>query len=561
MDCDLAIARSVKLKKIWDVAAMVGLSRDELELYGDHKAKVKLDALARRADAPLGKYVVVTGITPTPLGEGKTVTAIGLAQALWRLGKTSVVCLRQPSLGPVFGIKGGAAGGGRSQILPMEDLNLHLTGDFHAVSIAHNLACAFLDNHLYRGNALDIDPEEVVLRRVVDLCDRWALEDVIVGLAGYVRRTGFDITPTSELMAILALTDGLADMRARIGRMVVAFARDGRPVTCEDLRAAGAMAALLRDAIKPNLLQTLEGTPAFIHAGPFANIAHGNSSVLADQIALRLADYVVTEAGFGSDIGMEKFMNIKCRASGLRPDAVVLVATIRALKAHSGRFDVRPGKPLDPRLAQEDLEAVAAGCANLEKHIENARAYGVPCVVAINRFDSDRASEIQVVQERALAAGARAAVECAAWAHGGEGGTALAEAVLAAAEEPVEFRFLYDLDLPIADKIRVVATRMYGAADVEFTPRAKRMLARYTALGWDAFPVCMAKTHLSLSHDPELKGRPEGFVLPVRDIRPSVGAGFLYALCGEIRTMPGLPSHPAGERVDLDEDGNVVGLA
>jgi len=558
---DLAIARSVRLRKIWEVAAEAGLEREELELFGDYKAKVKLTALKRRAAEPNGRYIVVSAITPTPLGEGKTVTTIGLAQALRRLGKRAIVCIRQPSLGPVFGIKGGAAGGGYSQVLPMEDINLHLTGDVHAIGAAHNLACAFLDNHLKRGNALDIDPGQIILRRVVDLSDRWALEDIVIGLGkGFVRRSGFDITVASELMAILALTAGLKDLRARIGRMVVAFTRDGRPVTCEDLKVAGAMTVLMRDTVKPNLLQTLEGGPAFVHAGPFANIAHGNSSILADRLALKLADYVVTEAGFGTDMGLEKFVDIKCRVSGLVPDAVVLVVTVRALKAHSGRFEVRPGRPLPEGMLAEDPKAVDEGCANMEKHIENVRAFGVPCVVAINRFETDHPSELEVIRKRALSAGASAVVESEVWAKGGAGGEALAEAVMEAARAPKEFRFLYPLKAPIEDKIRTIATRMYGAVDVKFSRRARDLITHFTELGWGDLPICMAKTHLSLSHDPKLKGRPEGFVLPVRDVRPAIGAGFLYPLCGEIRTIPGLPTHPAGERVDIDEEGNIVSL-
>jgi len=443
----------------------------------------------------------------------------------------------------------------------MEDINLHLTGDVHAIGAAHNLACAFLDNHLKRGNALDIDPGQIILRRVVDLSDRWALEDIVIGLGkGFVRRSGFDITVASELMAILALTAGLKDLRARIGRMVVAFTRDGRPVTCEDLKVAGAMTVLMRDTVKPNLLQTLEGGPAFVHAGPFANIAHGNSSILADRLALKLADYVVTEAGFGTDMGLEKFVDIKCRVSGLVPDAVVLVVTVRALKAHSGRFEVRPGRPLPEGMLAEDPKAVDEGCANMEKHIENVRAFGVPCVVAINRFETDHPSELEVIRKRALSAGAFAVVESEVWAKGGAGGEALAEAVMEAARAPKEFRFLYPLEASIEDKIRTIATRMYGAADVEFSRRAQAIITHFTELGWGDLPICMAKTHLSLSHDPKLKGRPEGFVLPVRDVRPAIGAGFLYPLCGEIRTIPGLPTHPAGERVDIDEEGNIVGL-
>ncbi|HDN19472.1 MAG TPA: formate--tetrahydrofolate ligase [Candidatus Acetothermia bacterium] len=561
MFSDLEIARRAKLRPIWEVAEELGLRRDELVLYGDYKAKVKLSAIAERRDVPQGKYIVVTAITPTPLGEGKTVTAIGLAQALRRLGKRAIVCIRQPSMGPVFGIKGGATGGGYAQVVPMDEINLHFTGDMHAVSIAHNLACAFLDNHLKRGNALDIDVNRIYLRRVVDLCDRWALEDIVIGLGGgYVRRSGFDISAASELMAILALAVDLRDLRERIGRMVVAFSRSGKPITCEDLKVAGAMAALMRDALMPNLVQTLEGGPAFVHAGPFANIAHGNSSVVADMLALRLGEYVVTEAGFGTDMGFEKLADIKCRVLGRGPDAAVVVATVRALKVHSGRFRVRPGRPLPRELLQEDPEAVAAGAANLEKHIENVLSFGIPVVVAINRFPEDHPSEIQVIVDKAIAAGASAVAESRVWEKGGEGGLELAEAVMKAAEVGGDFRYLYPLDLPLEEKIRTIARRMYGAADVEFSRRAQRELAHYQELGWGKLPVCMAKTHLSLSHDPALVGRPRGFVLPVREVRPAIGAGFLYPICGEIRTIPGLPTHPAGEGIDIDPDGTIRGL-
>jgi len=558
---DLEIAQKAKLKPIREIANELGVQESELELYGNYKAKVDLAILGRIAKRKRGKYIDVTAITPTPLGEGKTVTTIGLSLGLAHIGKNVCTCIRQPSLGPVFGIKGGAAGGGFSQVVPMEDFNLHLTGDIHAVGLANNLACAFVDNHIYHGNPLNIDPYAPSLRRVLDISDRWALDDVITGLgSGIVRRTGFDIAVASEVMAILGLTTGLEDIRERLGRMIAAYTRDGKPVTCEDLKVAGAMAVLMKDAIKPNLMQTLEHTPCFVHAGPFANIAHGNSSILADMIATRLADYTVTESGFGADIGMEKFMNIKCRASGLVPDCVVLVATVRALKMHSGKFRVVAGKPLDPALLEENPDVVAEGCCNLERHIENARLFGVPVVVAINRFTTDAESEFKVVAEKAKAAGAGWVTHSNVWAEGGKGGVELAEAVVEACEAPKKFRFLYELDWPIKKKIETIATRMYGAARVTYEKEAEQAIDRYTRLGFDKLPICMAKTHLSLSHDPALKGAPSGYTFPVRDVRASVGAGFLYPLCGTMRTMPGLPTTPAGEKVDIGPDGRIVGL-
>ena len=558
---DLEIAQKAKLKPIREIANELGVQESELELYGNHKAKVDLAILDRIAKRKRGKYIDVTAITPTPLGEGKTVTTIGLSQGLAAIGKKVCTCIRQPSLGPVFGIKGGAAGGGFSQVIPMEDFNLHLTGDIHAVGLANNLACAFVDNHIYHGNPLNIDPYAPSLRRVLDISDRWALDDVITGLgSGIVRRTGFDIAVASEVMAILGLTTGLEDIRERLGRMIAAYTRDGKPVTCEDLKVGGAMAVLMKDAIKPNLMQTLEHTPCFVHAGPFANIAHGNSSILADMIATRLADYTVTESGFGADIGMEKFMNIKCRASGLVPDCVVLVATVRALKMHSGKFRVVAGKPLDPGLLKENPDVVAEGCCNLERHIENARLFGVPVVVAINRFTTDTESEFNVIVEKAKAAGAGWVAHSNVWAEGGKGGVELAEAVVEACEQPKKFRFLYDLDLSIKEKIETIAKKMYGAASVVYEKAAEQAIERYTRLGYDKLPICMAKTHLSLTHDPAVKGAPSGYTFPVRDVRASVGAGFLYPLCGMMRTMPGLPTTPAGEKVDVGPDGRVVGL-
>jgi len=561
MASDLEIAQNATLRKIEDVAADAGINRDELELYGDYKAKVKLSILDRLQDRPTGKYIDVTAITPTPLGEGKTVTTIGVTQALCKIGKNAIVCIRQPSLGPVFGIKGGAAGGGYSQIVPMEDFNLHLTGDIHAVSIAHNLGAAFLDNSLKRRNPLHMDLGHITWRRVVDLNDRWALEEVVTGLSGgVVRCTGFDISVASELMAILGLASDLQDLRARVGRCVVAFTYANKPVTLEDLKCAGAMTVLLKDALKPTLMQTLEGGPAFVHTGPFANIAHGNSSILADRMALKLGDYVVTESGFGADIGMEKFMNIKCRVSGLRPDAVLIVATVRALKMHSGKFKVRPGRPLPPAMLDEDPDAVREGCSNLEKHLENVATFGVPAVVCINRFTADKDSEIEAIRERALAAGAECVVVSNVWAEGGDGGREVAEALVVACEKPSNFKFTYPEDATIAEKIEAIAMNIYGADGVKFSPKAKRALKRFPKMGYGNLPICMAKTHLSISHDPHLKGRPTGFILPVRDIVASVGAGFLYPLCGDMRTIPGLPSKPAGERVDIDADGKIVGL-
>ena len=559
---DLEIAQSIKLKPITEIANSIGIDREYLELYGDYKAKVKLEILEKIKNNPNAKYIDVTAITPTPLGEGKTVTTIGLSLGLNKIGKKVITCIRQPSLGPVFGIKGGAAGGGYSQVLPMEDFNLHLTGDVHAVSIAHNLCTAFLHNAYYRRQ-INIDPKSILQRYVVDVSERF-LRNIIAGIGpgddGLPLYTGFDISVASEVMAILALTTGLHDLRKRLGKIVVAFTYDGRPVTAEDIHVAGAMCVLLKDAIKPNLLQTTEHTPVFVHAGPFANIAHGNSSIIADQIAVKLAEYVVTESGFGADCGMEKFMNIKCRYSGLIPNCVVMVCSIRALKMHSGKYKVVAGKPLPEELLKEDLKAVEDGLANLEKQIENALIHGVPVVVAINRFFTDTEKEITLVQKKAKEFGAEEAVVSEVWEKGGEGGKDLASAVIKASEKPNNFRFLYSLDSSIKDKIYTIATKIYGAKDVQYLPPAEEKIKIYTNLGWDKLPICMAKTHLSLSHDPTLKGRPRDFILPIRDIRASIGAGFLYPLCGEMRTMPGLPSIPAGTRVDIDKDGKIIGL-
>ncbi len=560
---DITIAQAAHLRPITEIAAGLGLGEDDIELYGKYKAKISLDVRDRLADRPQGKYIVVTAITPTPLGEGKTTTTVGLGQALTKIGKRAIIAIRQPSLGPVFGIKGGAAGGGYSQIVPMEDFNLHLTGDFHAVTSAHNLLSAFIDNSLFQGNPLDIDPLAISWRRVLDMNDR-ALRQVIVALGGKEngapRETGFDITSASEVMAILALTTGTKDLRERLGRIVVAQSRGKQPITAEQIQVAGSMAVLLKDAIRPNLLQTLENTPAIVHAGPFGNIAHGCSSILADQIGTRLADYMVTEAGFGADLGAEKFFNIKCRASGLKPDAAVLVATVRALKAHSGKYKVVAGKPLDPGLGQEDLPALREGLANLEKQVENVRLHGVPVVVAINHFPTDTDAEIALIREVAMACGAVECVVSRIWAEGGDGGREMAEAVVRAAEGASNFTFLYPLDAPVKEKITTIATKIYGAAGVSFAPEATRNIRDIERQGFGALPICIAKTHLSLSHDPSLRGRPTGFTVPVRAVRLSAGAGFIYPLAGDIRTMPGLGSDPAGAHVDLDENGRVVGL-
>jgi len=560
---DIEIAQEATMLPITEIAANLGILEDELELYGKYKAKVSLDILKRLKDKPNGKYIDVTAITPTPLGEGKTVTTIGLSLGLNKIGKKVVTCLRQPSLGPVFGIKGGAAGGGYSQVVPMEDFNLHFTGDVHAVGAAHNLLAAFIDASLMHGNPLNIDPYSIMWNRVVDVSDR-VLRKIVVGLGGKTngvpRETGYDITVASEVMAALAMCTSLKDLRERIGRIIIGFTNDGRPVTAEDLRCAGSMTVLLKDAIKPNLIQTLENTPVFVHCGPFANIAQGNNSILADQIALKLGEYVVTESGFGSDMGAEKFMNVKCRYSGLKPDAVVIVATVRALKMHSGKYTVVPGKPLDPGLQSEDMDALEKGIVNLEAHIENMRQFGVPVVVAVNHFTFDTDREIEFIRARALAAGAEDCQISEVWAKGGEGGTALAEAVVKAAEKPSNFRFLYPLEASIKEKIETIATKVYGADGVDYAPAAEAKIKQFTEMGYDRLPICMAKTHLSLSHDPTLKGRPKGFRLPVRDIRASVGAGFLYPLCGDMMTMPGLPAVPAGTKIDIDENGVIRGL-
>ena len=562
---DLDIARSVTPRPIVDIAAELGIRDDELELYGPTKAKVTLEAITRlEAERPRGKYVVVTAITPTPLGEGKSTTTVGLAQGLNRIGRKASVNIRQPSLGPVFGIKGGAAGGGYSQVIPMEDFNLHLTGDVHAIGAAHNLAGAFIDNSLHHKNPLGIDPHRILWPRVLDISDR-ALRHVVIGLGskedGVPRETEFVITVASEVMAVLALATDLFDLRARLGRMVLATKTDGSPVTAEDLGVAGSMTVLLRDAIKPNLLQTLEGGPAFVHCGPFGNIAHGNNSIIADRLALVTNDIVCTEAGFGADMGAEKFFDIKCRASGLAPDAAVVVATVRALKMHGGVGKIVAGKPLDPALLEENVEAVRAGAANLAAHIGIVRRYGIPAVVAINAFPTDTPAEVEAIRQVSLEAGASDAVLATHFADGGNGATALAEAVWKAAEDPSRaFQLLYPDEMPLQEKIETIVREVYGGDGIELTPAAAKSLKAYESMGFGHLPVCMAKTQYSISHDAALKGRPSGFTVPIREVRLSAGAGFITPLCGEMRTMPGLPSRPGGENIDIDKDGNVVGL-
>ncbi len=563
MKSDLDIAQAAKLKPILDITREYGINDEEIIPHGYYEGKVRLNLIKRLADKPSGKYIDVTAITPTPLGEGKTVTTIGLSLGLNKIGKKVVTCIRQPSLGPVFGIKGGAAGGGYSQVVPMEDFNLHLTGDVHAISIAHNLLAAFIDNHIHHGNKLNIDPRSITWKRVVDVSDR-SLRNIVCGLGsridGVPRQSGFDITVASECMAILALAKSLKDLRERIGKIIIGQTYDKKPVTSEDLKCAGAMTVLLKDAIMPTVMQTLEGSLCLVHAGPFANIAHGNSSILADEMALKLGEYVVTESGFGADCGMEKFMDIKCRYSKLKPDAVCMVATVRALKMHSGDFKVVAGKPLDKALVSENLDALQRGMCNLVKQIENAKKFGVNVVVAINAFPTDTEKEHALIKKCSIEAGADDAVVSQVHAEGGEGGKALAEAIVKAAEKPCDFKFLYDLEKSIPEKIEIIAKEIYGAKGVGIYPAAKKQIAWFEENGYSNLPICMAKTHLSLSHDPKLKGRPEGFTVPVKNIVLSAGAGFLYVITGNIRTMPGLPSVPAGNNIDIDENGNVVGL-
>jgi formate--tetrahydrofolate ligase len=560
---DLEIARRAHPKPLTEIAAQMGLGERLLEPYGEGVAKVKLEAIEALAERPEARYVVVSAITPTPLGEGKTTTTVGLGQAFAHIGKRATVAIRQPSMGPTFGIKGGAAGGGHSQVVPMELLNLHLTGDMHAVTAAHNLLAAMIDNHIHQGDELGIDQHEVTWRRVLDVNDR-ALRNVVCGLGakqdGFPRQSGFDITAASEVMAVLALSRSLRDMRERLGRVVIGYNRHGEPITAEHLKAAGAMTVIMREAIKPNLLQTMENTPVLVHAGPFGNIAHGNSSVVADLIGVHAGDFLVTEAGFGADIGAEKFFNIKCRTSGLRPAAAVVVATIRALKAHSGRHRVVAGKPLPPALLEENPDEVHLGGANLRKQVENIRLHGVTPVVAINAFPGDHPSEHRAVREIADGLGLRSAI-CTHFADGGRGAVELAEAVAEAVEEPSEFRFLYPDEASLKEKIETIATRVYGADGVEYDLAATRQLEAYERNGFGRLPVCVAKTHLSISSDPALKGAPTGWLLPVREVRASVGAGFIYPICGDMRTMPGLGLHPAAERIDIDANGEIAGLS
>jgi len=560
----LEISRQATLKPPEEIAASMGIGRHLLEPYGNAVAKIRLEAIQELADRPPAKYVVVTAITPTPLGEGKTTTTIGLGQAFAHIGRRAVVAIRQASMGPTFGIKGGAAGGGYSQVVPMERLNLHLTGDLHAVTAAHNLLAAMIDNHVHHNDDFfNVDRHSVTWRRVMDMNDR-VLRNIVIGMGvredGVIRQSGFDITAASEVMAIVALATSLRDMRQRLGRIVVGNTTDGRPITAEALKSAGAMAVILKDAIKPNLMQTLENTPALVHTGPFGNIAHGNSSVVADLIGIRGGDILVTEAGFGADMGAERFFNIKCRTSGLRPDAAVVVVTVRALKVHSGRFEVRAGRPLPEELLAENPDVVHEGAPNLRKQLDNVRLHGVTPVVAVNAFPTDHDSEHRALREIAEEAGVRAAV-CTHFARGGKGAVELAEAVAEAAEEPGEFRFLYPDEASLREKIETIATRVYGADGVDYDLTAARQLDAYEQGGFGRLPVCIAKTHLSISSDPTLKGAPTGWRLPVREVRASVGAGFVYPICGDMRTMPGLPMHPAVHRIDLDEHGQVVGLS
>ncbi|MCI6285036.1 formate--tetrahydrofolate ligase [Selenomonas sp.] len=554
MKTDVEIAQEAEMRPIQEIAAKLGITEDELELYGKYKAKVTPEAYARVKKQPNGKLILVTAINPTPAGEGKTTTSVGLADAFHRLGKKTAVALREPSLGPCFGLKGGAAGGGYAQVVPMEDINLHFTGDFHAITTAHNLLAAVIDNHIQQGNALDIDVRCIVWKRVLDLNDR-ALRNVVIGLGGKAhgvpRETGFDITVASEMMAILCLSTSLMDMKRRLGEILVAYSRDGRPIRAKELGVTGALTLLFKDAIKPNLVQTLEGTPAFVHGGPFANIAHGCNSVMATQYALKFADVVVTEAGFGADLGAEKFLDIKCRFAGLKPDAVVIVATVRALKMHGGL-------PKD-QLATVDMAALEKGLANLTKHIENIQKYGLPAVVAINAFPTDTKEELDFVEQACNKLGAEVALS-EVWAKGGEGGLELAKKVLAATEQPNNFHFIYDVEKSIPEKIETITREIYGGDGVDFTPAAKKQLAEIEELDFDKMPVCMAKTQYSLSDDATKLGRPTGFRITVKELRVSAGAGFIVALTGNILTMPGLPKHPAAENMDIDEDGKITGL-
>ena len=558
---DLDIAQSVTLRPILEIASQLGIRAEELTLYGRDKAKITPQILDRLDAAPQGRYVLVTAINPTPLGEGKTTTSIGLAMGLTRLGRRAALTLRQPSLGPVFGVKGGGTGGGHAQVVPMEDINLHLTGDAHAVAASHNLLSAFLDNHLFHGNSLLIDPRRTPWPRTLSVNDR-ALRDVLLGQETGGRRGQFVITEASEVMAVLALAKDRKDLCERLGRIVVGFTTSGTPVRAEALGCVGSMAVLLKDALKPNLVQTLEGTPAFVHAGPFGNIAHGNCSIISDAIALRCADFVVTEAGFGSDLGAEKFFNIKCRASGFTPTVAVVVATLRALKLHGGGGVAKAGVALPSSLTGPNQPALSKGIANLEQHIANVLAHGVPVVVAVNAFKDDPQDELDWVREQSLRMGAVDAAVSTHWADGGKGAEQLAAAVIKASERPAQFRYLYDVSWPIRRKIETIATHMYGAAGVSFEPEVERQIDTAEALGYGGLPVCMAKTPLSLSHDPTVKGRPTGFTVPIKELRILAGAGFVTAVCSGIQLMPGLPKTPIGERITLDPtSGEIVGLS
>ena len=554
MKSDVEIAQAAKMKPIEEIASKIGLAPDDLELYGKYKAKVTLDAWQRVKDRPNGKLILCTAINPTPAGEGKTTTSVGLADALSRRGRKAAAALREPSMGPCFGMKGGAAGGGYAQVVPMEDINLHFTGDFHAITTAHNLLAAIIDNHIQQGNALDLDVRRITWKRVLDLNDR-ALRHVVIGMGGKAhgvpRETGFDITVASEMMAILCLSRDLMDMKERLGRIVIGYTRSGRAVRADELGATGALTLLFKDAIKPNLVQTLEGTPVFIHGGPFANIAHGCNSIMATKFALKFADIVVTEAGFGADLGAEKFLDIKCRFAGISPDAVVIVATVRALKMHGGLSK--------KELEKVDMTALKKGMANLAKHIENVQKFGLPAVVAVNAFPTDTAEELDFVRRECEALGAEVALS-EVWAKGGEGGEALAEKVEAALQKEADFRYIYDEKETIPQKIGKIAREIYGAAGVDFTKEAQRELEELEALGFDKMPVCMAKTQYSLSDDAALLGRPEGFRITVRELRLAAGAGFVVALTGSILTMPGLPKHPAAMDMDITEDGRITGL-
>ena len=554
MKTDVEIAQEAQMQHIREIAAQLGLTEDDIELYGKYKAKISLDAWNKVKNGPDGKLVLVTAINPTPAGEGKTTTSVGLADAFHKLGHKVAVALREPSLGPCFGLKGGAAGGGYAQVVPMEDINLHFTGDFHAITTAHNLLAAVIDNHIQQGNALDIDVRRVAWKRVLDLNDR-ALRNVVIGLGGKAhgvpRETGFDITVASEMMAILCLARDLEDMKKRLGEIVVAYSRDGRAIRAEELNVTGALTLLFKDAIKPNLVQTLEGTPALIHGGPFANIAHGCNSVMATKFALKFADIAITEAGFGADLGAEKFLDIKCRFAGIHPDAVVIVATVRALKMHGGVPKTELGKV--------DMAALAKGLANLTKHIENVHKFGLPAVVAINAFPTDTKEELDFVEEKCNALGASVALS-QVWAKGGEGGVELAEKVLEAMKQPADFHYMYEVEQSIPEKIEAIAKAIYGADGVDFTAPAKKQLAEIEALGLDKMPICMAKTQYSLSDDATKLGRPEGFRITVKELRISAGAGFIVALTGNILTMPGLPKKPAAENMDIDVNGKITGL-